>query len=118
VGSTPAQASDRLAGRAAVVRENLRRDDHDDEQTGGMTDDWQPGYPIDLRTPEQRVKASTNHVSPDFELAVVLIYLSLIALLSLTAVYAKKSARRRAAAEMVRILWVTRGRQDGSDSGA
>ncbi|MBM9506825.1 hypothetical protein [Actinacidiphila acididurans] len=32
-----------------------------------MTDDWQPGYPIDLRTPEQRDKASTNHVSPDFE---------------------------------------------------
>lgn len=32
-----------------------------------MNDDWQPGYPIDLRTPEQRVKASTNHVTPDFE---------------------------------------------------
>jgi hypothetical protein len=40
-------------------------------------------------------------------LAVALLYLLLIVLLSLTAVYGKKPARRRAAADMVRILWFT-----------
>ncbi|MFJ2566523.1 hypothetical protein ACIO02_26930 [Streptomyces sp. NPDC087568] len=45
-------------------------------------------------------------------LAVVLFYLLLIVLLSLTAVYAKKPTRRRAATEMVRILWFTHGRKD------
>ncbi|MFI8242626.1 hypothetical protein ACIF83_36190 [Streptomyces sp. NPDC085866] len=45
-------------------------------------------------------------------LAVALLYLLLIVLLSLTAVYAKKPARRRAATEMVRILWFTQGRKD------
>ncbi|MGW1765036.1 hypothetical protein ACWCQL_13295 [Streptomyces sp. NPDC002073] len=46
-------------------------------------------------------------------LSVVSLYLLLIVLLSLTAVYGKKPARRRAAAEMVRILWFTGG--DGGD---
>ncbi|MER7885978.1 hypothetical protein ABTY35_24540 [Streptomyces fimicarius] len=45
-------------------------------------------------------------------LAIALLYLLLIALLSLTAVYGKKLARRRAAADMVRILWFAGGRQD------
>lgn len=45
-------------------------------------------------------------------LAVVLLYLLLIVLLSLTAVYGKKPARRRAAADMVQILWFTGGRRD------
>ncbi|GAA1248916.1 MULTISPECIES: hypothetical protein [Streptomyces] len=45
-------------------------------------------------------------------LAVTLLYLLLIVLLSLTAVYAKELARRRAATEMVRILWFTTGRKD------
>ncbi|MEU6688113.1 hypothetical protein [Streptomyces sp. NPDC046832] len=42
-------------------------------------------------------------------LAVLLLYLLLIVLLSLTAVYGKKPARRRAAADMARILWFTGG---------
>ncbi|WP_445282607.1 hypothetical protein [Streptomyces sp. DSM 118148] len=40
-------------------------------------------------------------------LAVIGLYLLLIVLLSLTAVYGKKPARRRAAADMVRTLWFT-----------
>ncbi|MFF3790863.1 hypothetical protein ACFYXW_12435 [Streptomyces sp. NPDC001981] len=49
-------------------------------------------------------------------LAVVSLYLLLIVLLSLTAVFGRKPARRRAAADMVRVLWFTRG--DGSDQAA
>ncbi|MFC8835950.1 hypothetical protein ACFT8V_22575 [Streptomyces griseoincarnatus] len=45
-------------------------------------------------------------------LAVLLLYLLLIILLSLTAVYAKKPARRRAAADMVRTLWIISNRSD------
>lgn len=45
-------------------------------------------------------------------LAVVALYLVLIVLLSLTAVYARKPVRRRAAAEMVRVLWFTGGREE------
>ncbi|MEU8851942.1 hypothetical protein AB0C70_38250 [Streptomyces sp. NPDC048564] len=45
-------------------------------------------------------------------LAVALLYLLLIILLSLTAVYAKKPARRRAAADMVRTLWFRSSRND------
>ncbi|TXJ83310.1 hypothetical protein E2C11_07510 [Streptomyces lavendulae] len=37
--------------------------------------------------------------------AVISLYLLLIGLLTLTAVYGRRSARRRAAAEMVRTLW-------------
>ncbi|MFI1291631.1 hypothetical protein ACH4VM_24735 [Streptomyces sp. NPDC020792] len=44
--------------------------------------------------------------------AFALLYLLLIILLSLTAVYAKKPARRRAAADMVRTLWFTGRRND------
>ncbi|MET7377989.1 hypothetical protein ABZT08_04045 [Streptomyces sp. NPDC005526] len=35
-----------------------------------MTEDWRPGYPIDLRTPEQRERNFKDHVSPDFEWSV------------------------------------------------
>lgn len=49
-------------------------------------------------------------------LAVASLYLSLIVLLSLTAVYGNTPARRRAAAEMVRVLWFTGG--DGSGQAA
>ncbi|MFD3553549.1 hypothetical protein ACFWWA_15760 [Streptomyces goshikiensis] len=49
-------------------------------------------------------------------LAIALLYLLLIVLLSLTAVYGKKPARRRAATDMVRILWFTGGRQDDQAS--
>jgi hypothetical protein len=45
-------------------------------------------------------------------LAVALLYLLLIILLSLTAVYAQKPTRRRAAADMVRTLWFSRSRND------
>ncbi|TGZ16023.1 hypothetical protein DV517_09960 [Streptomyces sp. S816] len=41
--------------------------------------------------------------------AVVPLYLLLIGLLTLTAVYGKGRARRRAAAEMVRTLWFAGG---------
>jgi hypothetical protein len=44
--------------------------------------------------------------------AVVLLYLLVIVVLALTAVYAKKPAQRRAAADMVRTLWFTRSRND------
>ncbi|WP_186780356.1 hypothetical protein [Streptomyces salinarius] len=40
-------------------------------------------------------------------LAVVSLYLLLIVFLSLTAVYGRRPARRRAAAEMARVLWFT-----------
>lgn len=43
-------------------------------------------------------------------LAVGLLYLLLIILLSLTAVYGRKPTRRRAAADMVRTLWFTSNR--------
>ncbi|RPK82120.1 hypothetical protein EES46_27695 [Streptomyces sp. ADI98-10] len=49
-------------------------------------------------------------------LSVVSLYLLLIVLLSLTAVYGQKPTRRRAAADMVRVLWFTGG--DGSDQAA
>ena len=35
-----------------------------------MTDHWQRGYPIDLRTPQQQEKAFKDHVSRDFEQSV------------------------------------------------
>ncbi|MEU0578114.1 hypothetical protein ABZ465_12675 [Streptomyces griseoincarnatus] len=50
-------------------------------------------------------------------LAVLLLYLLLIILLSLTAVYGRKLARRRAAADMVRTLWFTGGRANDQSSG-
>ncbi|MGW2768981.1 hypothetical protein [Streptomyces sp. NPDC001275] len=49
-------------------------------------------------------------------LTVALLYLLLIVLLSLTAVYAKMPARRRAATEMVRILWFVQGLKDDGPS--
>jgi hypothetical protein len=49
-------------------------------------------------------------------LAVALLYLLLIILLSLTAVYAKKPTRRRAAADMVRTLWFSKSRNDDQSS--
>ncbi|MCF3132425.1 hypothetical protein [Streptomyces olivochromogenes] len=45
-------------------------------------------------------------------LAVAGVYLVLIAVLSVTAVYSAKPARRRAAADMVRILWFTHSRDE------
>jgi hypothetical protein len=45
-------------------------------------------------------------------LAIVALYLLLIILLSLTAVYARMPIRRRAAADMVRTLWFTGGREE------
>lgn len=45
-------------------------------------------------------------------LAVVGFYLVLIVVLSVTAVYSAKPARRRAAADMVRILWITRSKDE------
>ncbi|MFD4862707.1 hypothetical protein [Streptomyces atratus] len=45
-------------------------------------------------------------------LAVVGFYLVLIVVLSVTAVYSAKPARRRAAADMVRVLWITRSKEE------
>lgn len=41
-------------------------------------------------------------------------YLLLIVVLSVTAVYSAKTARRRAAADMVRVLWITRNKEEQS----
>jgi len=41
-----------------------------------------------------------------------LLYLLLIILLSLTAVYAKKPTRRRATTDMARALWLSRSRNN------
>ncbi|MFD4977625.1 hypothetical protein [Streptomyces sp. NPDC058424] len=45
-------------------------------------------------------------------LAAAGVYLVLIVVLSVTAVYSAKPARRRAAADMVRVLWFTRSRDE------
>ncbi|MFC8350976.1 hypothetical protein [Streptomyces sp. NPDC057280] len=45
-------------------------------------------------------------------LAVVVLYLVLIVILSFTAVYSAKLSRRRAARDMVRILWITRSKEE------
>ncbi|MGV9568710.1 hypothetical protein ACWDRX_03410 [Streptomyces nigra] len=45
-------------------------------------------------------------------LAVAGFYLVLIVLLSVTAVYSSKPARRRAAADMVRVLWISRSKDE------
>jgi hypothetical protein len=45
-------------------------------------------------------------------LAVIGVYLALIVVLTVTAVYSAKPARRRAAADMVRVLWFTRDKEE------
>lgn len=45
-------------------------------------------------------------------LAVVLLYLLLITLLVFITLFSKKPARRRAAADLVRVLWFSRGPQE------